>query len=205
MEQLLKITRIPVEYQLKITNAKYERSSDNIELQITRDRGGFQMESEPARVLLDTSKARSSIKPTTKESVYQFADKGRSHVDECNARYAREGKMFLKAKGGDAKNVFRQLIEGRIAPPTGEFQLGFLPTAGVDITVTEPKLSMEYQMDRLHFDWKVQQGEIKYVPGSVKLEVVQKPELKIEYIGKPMYVPPSFAEKMNGGGVDIQA
>lgn len=204
MEQLLKITTVPAEYQLKITNAKYERSNGNAELEITRNRGGLHIENTPSKVLIDTSKARSSIKPTTKESIFQFAEKGKQHVDECNARYAREGKMFLKAKSGDAKNVFRQLIEGRIAPATGEFQLGFLPSVGPDITVTEPKFSMKYQMDRLHFDWKIKQGEVTYVPGKVELELIQKPEVKIEYVGKPLYVPPSYAEKMNGG-VDIQA
>lgn len=205
MERVIKITTTPAKYELQITKAKIERESSTTSLEISREKGKFQIDSEPARVQLDSFRARSSVSPTVKESIYQAADRGRSNVQEVNARYTEEGQRWLRTKSSDSKSVFNQMMQDRLNFGTGDFELAFLPNAPVDISVSEPKLMIDYQMDRLNFEWKVNQGKFEFIPGKVSLEMVQEPKVEIEYIGKPMYVPPSFAEKMNGGGVDIQA
>ena len=45
-------------------------------------------------------------------------------------------------------------------------------------------------MDRMNFDVRVSGGDIEYIPGSVDFTITQWPNVLIEYIGQPMYVPP---------------
>lgn len=205
MEQLLQITTIPIKYELKITDAEIQRHSGNVQLQIKRDKGGLHIESEPVKIQIDTSRARSSIVPTTRQSIEQAAQKGEQTAGETAARFAKEGKMLLWAKKGEGSEVFKQIIQGRMALPTGEFQLGFIPTAGADLTATDPQFTIEYQMDKLNFDWRMNRGDFEFIPGKVELEILQHPDVKIEYIGKPMYVPPSYDEKMTGENIDVKA
>ena len=54
MEQLLKITTIPLEYQLKIQNARLEYSNSTASLDMDRTPGEFSIKSRPAKLNLDT-------------------------------------------------------------------------------------------------------------------------------------------------------
>ena len=75
--------------------------------------------------------------------------------------------------------------------PTGDFQLGFIPNAPVDIQYQAPDLTIRYEMDKLNFDLKMEQGNFKFIPGDIQLSITQQPDVLIEYIGGPLYVPPS--------------
>ena len=46
-------------------------------------------------------------------------------------------------------------------------------------------------MDKLNFDLKMEQGNFKFIPGDIQLSITQQPDVLIEYIGGPLYVPPS--------------
>ncbi len=136
------------------------------------------------------------------ESVRQAAAKGKSAAMEATATYAKEGAMLLDPK---ITNPLDQIFSQRASQPTGEFGLRFLPTTGPDIEWSDPDLSMQYQMDKLSFDMKVANGNFEFIPGNVELSITQMPDVNIEYIGKPLYVPPSAASYFNHTPVDILA
>jgi hypothetical protein len=70
--------------------------------------------------------------------------------------------------------------------------LAFLPSVPAEISWEPQQLSMKYEMDKLSFVWRTsQQPDMQYTPASIEYHVKQYPKLEIEYIGKPMYVPPS--------------
>ena len=71
MEQLLKITTIPLEYQLKIQNARLEYSNSTASLDMDRTPGEFSIKSRPAKLNLDTYEARNSVVPTLKRSLHK--------------------------------------------------------------------------------------------------------------------------------------
>ncbi len=200
MEALLKITTIPMEFELKIHRAKLEYSSSKSQLLTDRIKGGLTIKNRPIKLHLDTYDARNSVCPTTMESVRQAAVKGKSAALEATATYAKEGAMLL-----DPKITLDQIFSQRAQQPTGEFGLRFLPTTGPDIEWSDPDLSMQYQMDKLSFDIKVANGNFEFIPGNVELSITQMPDVNIEYIGKPLYVPPSAASYFNHTPVDILA
>ena len=65
MKQLLNITTVPISYELRIQRAQVERHRGSAELQISREKGGLQVKSQPIKVRIDTFQARNSMTPTT--------------------------------------------------------------------------------------------------------------------------------------------
>jgi hypothetical protein len=202
MEPLLRITTVPIKYELTITKARLEYSKSKTELLTTREKGGLEIENRPIKVQLDTYDARNSVCPTTMESVRQSAREGMQAAQEATAAYAEESAMLLDP---NISNPLGQIISQRSQMPTGEFGLTFLPNIGPDIEWSDPDLSMQYQMDRLSFDFKIANGDFEFIPGDVQLSITQMPDVQIEYIGKPIYVPPSAADFFNHSPVDVLA
>lgn len=205
MEQLLRITTIPIQYELKVNNARLERHNGTAELEISRNEGGMSIRSRPIKVNIDTYDARNSVVPTTKTSIYQSAQKGKQVAYEATAQFAKEGQMLLKTKIGQGGEALDEIFSQRTASPTGDFQMGFIPTTGAKIDWEAPSLSIRYEMDKLNFDMKIDKGEVKFIPGTIELSISQYPDVQIEYMGEPIYVPPSAAAHFKGEIVDVKA
>lgn len=189
MNQLINITTVPIQYELKINNARLEYSRSEAQLEISRNKGGLSIKSRPVKLNLDSSAARSSVVPTTTQSVSQSAKKGIDAAYSATAQLAQEGQLLLKADIGE--DVIGQIMKQRTAAPTGEFQLGFTPSAPVDINYQAADLTINYEMDKLNFDLKVLNGNYEFIPGNIEMSITQHPDVLIEYVGGPIYVPPS--------------
>ena len=50
MDQLLKITTVPIKYEIHVEQAKIEKRNATAELEISRDEGGLQIKSRPIKV-----------------------------------------------------------------------------------------------------------------------------------------------------------
>ena len=185
MNQLIRITTVPIQYELKVNNARLEYSRAKAELEISRNDGGLSIKSRPVKLHLDSSEARNSVVPTTARSVAQTAQAGKEAAYSATAQLVQEGKLLLKADIG--QDVIGQIMQQRTAPATGEFQLGFTPSAPVDINYEAADLTM----DKLNFDLKVANGNFEFIPGNIEMSITQHPDVVIEYIGGPLYVPPS--------------
>ncbi len=205
MEQLLQITTIPISYELKISDARLERESSSVGLKVSRNRGGLKIQNRPAKLRLDTYDARNSLAPTIKTSITQAAERGYTQALEAAARYAKEGQMYLESQPGQGSQTIGRMIAERSAFPTGEFQMAFLPKGGVNISASQPYFSVQYQMDKLNFDWRINEGSVNFVPGDIEMSITQYPDVRIEYVGDPMYVPPSAGARFTGEYEDVQA
>jgi len=202
MEQLLQIKTIPLKYELRIQKAELRYKGSKSDVVVNRDKGGLDINSKPIKVNIDTYDARNSICPTTMESVRQYAAAGLQAAADSAATYTEEAALLLDAK---VQNPLDQIIRQRAQMPTGEFGLAFLPTTGPDLEWSAPDLNIKYEMDKLSFDIKVAKGDFEFIPGSVKFEITQMPDVEIEYIGKPLYVPPSASEMFEHTPIDVLA
>ena len=77
MKPLIEITTVPIQIEMKTTNAKLEYARGTVEMEIKRDKGGLEIKSKPIRVNIDTFEARNSVTPTAVRSIEQSAQKGR--------------------------------------------------------------------------------------------------------------------------------
>ena len=100
MDQLIKITTVPIQYELKVNNARLEYSSSKAELEIHKNVGGLSIKSRPVKLHLNSFEARNSVTPTTMRSVSQSAQKGMTAAYSATAQMAQEGNLMLKADIG---------------------------------------------------------------------------------------------------------
>ena len=189
---LLQITTIPIQIEIKVTKATYEPVEEDRspKVNIKTQNGNFVMEAEPVKLNIDTYQARASIgygHMNDPDLSAKKAQDGFSIAFQGAARVASEGDQL--ARGMTAAEI---AINNARAGATVETIMEFLPKEGAQVTFDEGKLNIEYQMGTQDIDWDVMpQLPMRFIPGSVELIIRDRPRVEIEYIGDPIYVPPS--------------
>ncbi len=196
MERLIEIKNVPIELEMKVNHARLEYKRSQVDLEISRSEGGLQIRSKPIRLNLDTFEARNSITPTAMRSIEQAAQKGREQVYETTGTYARHGKLLLQAKIGE-QLITQFAMESQQV--NTDVAMTFLPSTGPDISWEPADLSIDFAPAQLAFDPQVQEPAARYVPGELSVNVEQYPKVEIEYMGDPIYVPPSANPAGNEG------
>ena len=101
MKPLIEITTVPIQIEMKTTNAKLEYARATAEMEITRDNGNLKIKSRPIKVNIDTYEARNSVSPTLARYLEQNAQKGRQAAYEATATYAGQGQLLLQTQVGE--------------------------------------------------------------------------------------------------------
>mgnify|MGYP001862904910 FL=1 len=188
MEQLIEIKTVPIELEMKVNHARLDYKRSTVDLEISRNQGGLQIRSKPIKVNIDTFEARNSVSPTAMRSIEQAAQRGQQKVYDTTATYARRGDLLLEAKIGE-QLISQFAMESQQV--NTDFAMKWLPTTGPDISWDGGELNIRYEMDKLNFDWRMDQGNVEFIPGNIEFTVTQQPDVIIKYIGGPVYVPPS--------------
>lgn len=192
MYPLIEITTVPIEIGMKVTDAKLEYTRGSAELEISRGDGGLSIRSRPIRLNLDTFEMRNSIVPTPMRATLQGAQKGQQAAYEATAVYARQGQVMLNARVG--QQAFQQLDqEAQSRNVKTNVNVQFLPSVGPEVTWDPAQMNIRYEMDKLNFDWRINQPTFRFTPGDIEISVTQQPDVIIKYVGGPLYVPPSAA------------
>lgn len=201
MYPLIEITTVPIEIEMKVTNAKLEYARGTAQMEVTRDQRGLRIQSQPIRVNIDTFEARSSVTPTTPQLIQQQAQLGVQGAYQATAVLAQEGRMMMEAQ--IHQDVIPQLArQSTMGEPTN-VNIDFLPSAAPDISWEGGEMSIRYEMDKLNFDWRMDQMQFTFVPGDIEFTMKQRPDVIIKYVGGPLYVPPS--SDPNHEPIDVQA
>lgn len=190
MEQLIEITRVPIEIEMKTSRAQLKHVQASAELEISRDPGGVSIKSRPIQLNVDTFEMRSSVMPTPTQTVQQTAQAGQQAAYTATAAYAQEGELYLKAQIGE--DVQAQLAQTAISTQMfSQPALDFIPKEGPEITWDPGEMNIRYEMDKLNIDWRMNEGSFEFTPGDIEFTVTQRPDVVIKYLGGPIYVPPS--------------
>ena len=197
MFPLIEITTVPIELEIKTVDAKLEYARGTADLEISRNQGGLHIKSRPIRVNVDTFEARNSIVPSTATAISQNADKGQQASYEATAAYARQGKLLLTAKVGEdmISQIAAQKQAENIKTNVG---IEFIPTVGAELNWDPGDMQIRFEMDKLNFDWRMNQTAFEFTPGDIQISVTQLPDVQIKYVGGPLYVPPSSDPNYEG-------
>lgn len=197
MFPLIEIKTVPIEIEMKVTDAKLEYARGTADLEISRNDGGLHIKSRPIRLNVDTFEARNSITPTTARAISQAADRGTQASYEATAAYARQGKLLLSAKVGEdmISQIAAQSQAQNVQTNVG---ITFLPTVGAELNWDPGDMQIRFEMDKLNFDWRMNQTSFEFTPGDIQISVTQMPEVQIKYVGGPLYVPPSADPNYEG-------
>ena len=189
MEPLLEIKTIPMSLEMRINKARFELATTNATFEMSRSKGGLQMQMKPAKLKIDTIEARYSagIK-SAMHLISDFAKKGVQAGYEATATYAREGNLMLDINIMD--NPIPEIAMKKFISDVS-FNLGFIPSTGPDISWDTGGISMSFAIDELDFDWNIERPQIDFIPGSIEFIISEYPSVEINYIGTPIFVPPS--------------
>ena len=202
MGPLIEITNVPIEIEMKVSHAKLEYTRGTAELEISRDNGGLSIKSRPIRLNIDTFEARNSVVPTAVRSIQQSAEKGRQAAYQATATYAQQGELLLKTQIGE-ELVTQFAADAAAKDVKTNIGIQSLPSVGPELDWDPGEVNIRFEMDKLNFDWRVNQTQFKFTPGDIEISVKQQPDVIIKYIGGPLYVPPSADP--NYEPVDVQA
>lgn len=194
--QLLKITTTPIEYKLQVENASL-KVTENTPAKIDPQTplGKLSIKSENIKVQLDTSRARDSVgirKVTDVMKTQGF--KGMQAAQTASAQYAQLGEQLSQIQNGaTVGTVFAQMMTKQ--PETA---MVFIPSCGADISWKPNSLEIKYEPAKVKTEWQAAKFTMEFVPSRYKMDILQYPKVEIEYIGGPMYVPPSANPNYNG-------
>lgn len=176
MKPLIQITTIPIAYEMKIESARFERHEGTADLEISSDQAGrMQIKSQPIKLNLDTYEPGNALLGAPFDAMEK--GNGSPVIYQATVSMDGDGQLLLKGKISDNLN------KGNIAPQVS--------TAGDQTPAEQADLTIRYQMDKMNFDMKVANGNFEFVPGNINVEITQYPQIQIEYVGGPIYVPPS--------------
>ncbi|MCI8539675.1 MAG: hypothetical protein HFF18_13640 [Oscillospiraceae bacterium] len=190
MYPLIEIKTVPIEIEMKVNHAKLEYTRGTADLEISRGEGGLSIKSRPIKLNIDTFEARNSVVPTAIRSQEQYAQKGQQAAYSATATYAQQGQLLLDAKIGQ-ELVTQFAADAQTKNLKMNVGLQFLPSVPPEISWDPGEMHIRYEMDKLNFDWRLNQPEFKFTPGDIELSVTQQPDVIIKYVGGPLYVPPS--------------
>lgn len=140
-------------------------------LQISRERGGLEMESHPIQVDIDNREFYDSM---GLKSIRALADdlitKGKKAVRESTTQYVREGNMMAAPNGKDA---ISQIAVMRTQKSI-ESVLAFIPQSPPKLYWTGGWVDITHTPDKLQYHWDTGGVEKTYIPYSVDFSVVEK-------------------------------
>lgn len=195
MKQLIELQIVPAQIELRKTDAKIEYVNAKPSHTMKTQEGTFNIDTKPAKVYVDTYACRSSMGPgfmSVKDNIKQYADKGQSEAYGATAKYASRGQQLNKTKRGEelitqfAKQDTYKNIKMNIG-------IDFIPRVAPEVTTEPGDIQIQLEADQLKFDWNMQEHELKFTRGSIEVELVQRPDVIVRYVGEPNYVPKSSA------------
>ena len=200
MKPLLEIRSIPISIQYKVNPAQIERKNVKAEVEISRDKKGLSIKSRPIKLSIDSFDAKNSVAKTPIKSVEEAATLGKEAALTATATYAKEGSMMVNIQL-DQKMIPQLAAERFNAPLQYDFNIKYVPDQPINMDWMPGELKIEYEMDKLNFDWKATQHDFQFTPGNIEVTIEEHPRVVIEYVGDPIYVPPSA----NPNYVDVRA
>lgn len=192
---LLSITTVPIKVELNIVKGEMRNPRVNnpdaaFKMDIETQDGNLRIHSEPMKIHIDTYAARSSLGYGNYNNLDFFkkkSEEGFRLAYEGTARIANDGNQL--ARGAKPSEIAAQHIR---AGQTVQTIMEFLPKTGADVTFEEGVLNINYEVGDVNIDWEnAQMMPYEFTPGRVEISIAQMPRVEIEYLGGPIYVPPS--------------
>lgn len=202
MQPLLQIRSVPISISYKTQRAQLTPTQDNARMKqpranVSRARGRAYINTTPAKVNIDTYETRASagIKSAPR-AVQEFAQQGKADAAEATRQYAEQGNQIVDSHGKGDPII--DIAQSKTIN-TAETIMAFIPTVAPDFSVEDATISFDFSPDQLEYDWDVStRPQMEYIPGSIEFSVDQYPEVIIEYVGSPIYVPASADPNYQG-------
>ena len=187
--QLIEITTTPIKYELQIERARLEQNLDYIpKPQASQKFARLDTYTRNTQVQIDTYGMRKNLgMKNNMDLAVEWAQKGKENIERLTQDYVVTGQQLAQIQEGT--NISDIVWQKTLQQP--EMYTVFLPNGGTEINWLPSECTAEYTPAELSYNFQEVSKSMNYIPGSVKLVILQHPEVNIEYLGDPFYVPPS--------------
>lgn len=187
--QLLKIENIPIQYRFQIEHARLElKQADNPSMRQSRTAARLNLQKKDIQVRLDTTEMRNSLNlKSTAKMLDDEAAKGSQAVQKAVSDFGNFGQQVSQIQNGV---TIPQLISQKLFEQPDTITT-FLPSVGPEISWDPAELNIGYEAASTQTDWEINQNVLDFVPGKFQMIIEQYPQVNIEYLGEPHYVPAS--------------
>lgn len=208
MEQLLEINTVPLEFEYKMQHAKLEYAdSTQPSYNLTRMNGSYNVTHQYPRIHIDTTELRSSMNlKSVFRSTADAAEEGMQAAMEATSQIAEEGNALMNIQDGmDVATLIQNEAMDRYQSSLDSVTAA-IPSVPADISWEPGQLSIQYDTDKLAFDWRTSNNiEKSFTPAKFELYVKQYAHIEFKFLGKPNYVPPSASPDYVPPKMDVSA
>lgn len=186
----LEITSRPIKWEFEIEPARLRmRQSENPAAELDYKPAQTEIHSKNIEMRLDSTDLWASLEMRGMTDFWLEAGrKGREGAQAATREAVEFGNQIAHIEDGVtiAQVIQQKMLE---QPETYTF---FLP-APYNISWQPNEQSINYEPADVSIDWQIEKSLMDYVPGSFAINILQRPEVEIKYVGAPIYVPPSSA------------
>ena len=184
MQPLLKISSVPITIEYTTKRATLQQSADAPAPRPAYRPHGLSVRAQAPRIQVAPAAVQAHPQPLQRRTPQ-----------------TPEAQRSAPALPGNAQDEAMDDVPGVVMPSSGFDILRSPPVPDPEPVqqYTEPVAQSQvaatpvsYQMDRPTFDWNVNsRPQLEFVPASLEFSVAQYNDVVIEYVGDPIYVPPS--------------
>lgn len=182
MQPLLKIQSIPIKIEAQTKRASLQHSAEPVPVQ---QRKPAQPHPQPQRI---PAQQRAEQPQDTRAN----ANRGARQAEQAESvnTYLQDAANAIQAY--NQSGIVGDVPASEFTPVTSTASEYQAPAVTQQTQVNVASSSFDYHMDRETFDWNTtSKPQLEYVPASIEYSVTQYPEVVIEYVGEPIYVPAS--------------
>lgn len=186
----LEITSRPIEWEFEIEPAQLKmRQADNPRVQLDFKPEKLNIDSKNISVRLDGTDLRASLEQRKIDDfLHQAAQRGRTGARAALDEAVQFGNQMAEIEDGV---TIGQIVQQKMMEQKDTYTF-FIPEP-YNISWQPNEQSISYEPADVEIDWETQKNLMDFVPGSFTINILQRPEVDIKYVGKPIYVPPSSA------------
>lgn len=175
---LLKITTTPMKINVVVEKSKFEEvkqvSIPTVPL--------------PRKSNGSTSKANKAT-VSVKRDVYQPVNPAKQRIENIPLKISAVNGMSVESVNLNQQSQnLSTVLQQRFSSEASN--VAYIPVTNTGEVKWEPH-SMQLEFQPLQLDLGLLQKQYKFVPSQVKFEIEQYPSIQIEYLGDPVYAPPS--------------
>ena len=189
--QIIEITTTPAKYEMEITPAKLEYDNDAVrDMKVQTTPSSLKIDAKNITAKIDTYESRKSIGLMTNSDMFKYqAKKASEHIKEKTREYVDIGKQMSNINSN--ATIPSIIAQKKMNEANPSLVTAFFPSTGPNVSWEPNELNVNYKPSELEINWQDLDRSMTYIAGSVKLQVVQRASVDIEYVAGPVYFPES--------------
>lgn len=194
--QLIRVTSTPIKYEYNVERARLAYTTDLGGFTLQKQGGSLQVHTTHVSHQMDNSAMwRQLDHPGFRDRLAKEKSEATAAASEAIVKYVETGNQMANAhKGATIPEImYQRLMQDKNA---GSLMLSKL--ALPQFNWNPGSVEMSYQPVEQTFDWRTAKASMEFLPGSFSVNILQYPDIQIEYLGGPVYVPPSANPNYDG-------